>query len=68
MKLKDNVVIVTGAASGFGKVVAEQMAANGASDVVADLDDKNADIGQLPTPLENAGDDVFDALYQINMT
>lgn len=115
MKLKDKTVIVTGAASGFGKGIAEQIAANGARVVVADLDgvkaqqtvdeiqssggvamaftvdvsdarqvesmvqaavdsyDKldcivnNAGIGQRPTPLEDTGDDVFEALYLINM-
>jgi len=115
MKLENKVVIVTGAASGFGKGIAEQMAVNGASVVVADLDGakaqqtadaiqsnggkavafevdvstaqqvnamvqsavdtygkldcivNNAGIGQRPTPLEDTCDDVFEALYQINM-
>src|SRR5215207_10994644 len=40
MKLKDRVVIVTGAAQGIGRAVAEKLDAEGATVVVADL---NAD-------------------------
>ncbi len=38
MRLKDRVAIVTGAASGFGRGIAELFAAEGASIVVADID------------------------------
>ncbi len=38
MRLKDKVAIVTGAASGFGRGIAELFAAEGAKVVVADID------------------------------
>lgn len=43
MQLKDKVAVVTGAASGFGKGIAEKFVAEGAKVAVADL---NADAGQ----------------------
>ncbi len=43
MRLKDKTAIVTGAASGFGKGIAERFAAEGARLVIADLNGKVAD-------------------------
>ena len=42
MRLKDKVAVVTGAASGFGRGIAERFAAEGASVVVADRDGEGA--------------------------
>ena len=41
--VKGKVVIVTGAASGFGRLVAEKVGARGARVVVADIDAEGAD-------------------------
>ena len=43
MRLKDRVAIVTGAASGIGRVVAERFAAEGAIAIIADLSAEGAD-------------------------
>lgn len=43
MKLKNKIAIVTGAASGIGKVIAETYAKEGAKVVIADLDSNNAE-------------------------
>jgi NAD(P)-dependent dehydrogenase (short-subunit alcohol dehydrogenase family) len=42
MKLQDRVAIVTGAAQGIGKAIADQLAAEGASVVVADINEDGA--------------------------
>ena len=39
MRLKNKVAVVTGAASGIGRAIAEMFAAEGAAVVVADLDE-----------------------------
>jgi pyridoxal 4-dehydrogenase len=43
MKLKDRVAIVTGAAQGIGKAIADRLAAEGATVVVADLNGRAAE-------------------------
>jgi len=43
MRLKDKVVIVTGAASGFGEGIARHFAEQGASIIVADISDKEGE-------------------------
>ena len=49
--MKDNVVIVTGAASGIGKACAAQFAADGAALVLADRDD----VGEAAAAIEASG-------------
>ncbi len=43
MRLKDKVAIVTGAASGFGEGIARVFAGEGASIIVADINEKGGD-------------------------
>lgn len=59
MRLKDKVAIVTGAASGFGRAIAESYAREGASIIVADIDEKGAKAvaanigsGAIPAPCD----------------
>ena len=51
MKLKNKIVIVTGAASGFGEGIARLFAEQGASIIVADISDKKGEevAGSLPS-------------------
>ncbi len=42
MKLQDRVAIVTGAAQGIGKAIADKLAEEGASVVVADINEAGA--------------------------
>ncbi|MBN9354057.1 MAG: SDR family NAD(P)-dependent oxidoreductase, partial [Hyphomicrobium denitrificans] len=42
MRLKDRVAVVTGAASGFGRGIAELFAAEGARVVIADINGEAA--------------------------
>ncbi len=57
MKLADKVVIVTGAAMGIGKGIAQVFAREGAKVVLADV---NADVGRATeAELKRAGGDVF---------
>jgi 3-hydroxybutyrate dehydrogenase len=43
MRLKDKVAVITGAASGIGKVIAHAFSREGAKVVIADLDQQDAD-------------------------
>jgi pyridoxal 4-dehydrogenase len=52
MKLKDRVAIVTGAAQGIGKAIADRLAAEGATVVVADL---NGPAAEQAAPAGGAG-------------
>ena len=45
--VKGKVVIVTGAASGFGRLVAEKVGARGARVVVADIDGEGATVADV---------------------
>ena len=45
MKLKDKVCIVTGAASGIGRAIAEKYASEGAKVAIADLNLEGAHMG-----------------------
>ncbi len=51
MRLKDKIVIVTGAASGFGEAIARLFAEQGARIIVADISDKKGEevAGSLPS-------------------
>src|SRR3954469_14968596 len=44
MRFQDKVAVVTGAAQGIGEAYARALAAEGASEVVADLSDKGAEV------------------------
>lgn len=57
MKLKDKVAVVTGAASGIGKEIAQTFVAEGAKVVIADLDDAaaNATAAELGGPTHALG-------------
>jgi len=55
MRLKDKVVIVTGAASGFGEGIARHFAEQGASIIVADISDKQGEAVANSLPSANSG-------------
>jgi NAD(P)-dependent dehydrogenase (short-subunit alcohol dehydrogenase family) len=61
MKLQDRVAIVTGAAQGIGKAIADKLAEEGASVVVADINEAGAQqvAASLPTAI-GIGTDVSD--------
>ncbi len=53
MRFKDKIVVVTGAASGFGEAIAKGFGAEGASVVVADVNEVGGK--RVTSQLEQAG-------------